>query len=202
MPRRAQALLSVAQVLGRVIAGRPVLPEPVEERHVACGDHRLCAGGLHKEEVEEASQLVVVAEDPGVDRGGRHRDRHQLAPAFRRERRRAVAGLCSPIISDQDCLVITTESIVEGDRVGNESAQLVATVDGKGCRRISAHERCHPTKARSRQLRQQVPPAVRRVRKSVQAQGQRPAARLENPELDPIRRDAPAAHVPCTVIGR
>ena len=33
-------------------------------------------------------------------------------------------------------------------------------------------------------------------------QGQRPAAHLENAELDPIRRDAPGAHVPCALIDR
>ena len=32
--------------------------------------------------------------------------------------------------------------------------------------------------------------------------GQRPTAHLERPELDPIRHDAPAAHVPCALIDR
>jgi hypothetical protein len=36
----------------------------------------------------------------------------------------------------------------------------------------------------------------------VQAQRQRPAARLEKPELNPIRRDPPPAHVLRAVIGR
>jgi hypothetical protein len=68
-------------------------------------------------------------------------------------------------------------------------------------RRISAHERSDRAKARSRQLREQVPPGVRRVRESVQAQRQRPAAQLENPELDPIRRDAPAARLSGVHLG-
>jgi hypothetical protein len=42
MPRRAQALLGVAQVLGRVIAGRPVLPEPIQERQVCAESGNPC----------------------------------------------------------------------------------------------------------------------------------------------------------------
>src|ERR1700722_826195 len=49
----AKALLDVAEILARVIAGAPVLPQPVEERHVLSGEHRLGEGCLQEEQVEK-----------------------------------------------------------------------------------------------------------------------------------------------------
>ncbi len=53
-------------------------------------------------------------------------------------------------------------------------------------------------KTRIGQRWQQIPPRTSRVGKAVQAQGQRPAARLQDTELQPIRRHSagpqPAGH--------
>src|ERR1700733_12274266 len=52
----AKALLDVAEIFARVIAGAPVLPQPVEERHVLSSEHGLGEGRLQEEQVEEPLQ--------------------------------------------------------------------------------------------------------------------------------------------------
>jgi hypothetical protein len=49
-------------------------------------------------------------------------------------------------------------------------------------------------KSGPRQLGQKMSPGIRRIRETVQAEGQRPAPSLEQAEFDPIRLDMPLPH--------
>ena len=76
-------------------------------------------------------------------------------------------------------------------RVAGKRAEAVIAVgrEARGC--IPAHERRHGVQARRRQVHKQLPKRMGRVRESVQAQGQRTAARLEDLKVDAVGDHAP-----------
>src|SRR6516162_7582067 len=81
MRRVADALLDLGQVLGGVVAGRPVRPDVVDEREVVGPDHVLGYPLiLEVPEVERALDLVVMDDVLAEDRERRDVEDHHPPP--------------------------------------------------------------------------------------------------------------------------
>ena len=137
----------MAHVLGGVVAGRPVPPQPVDERHVIGGDHRRCASGcLEQEQVGEALALRGIGEQALVERQRGHADRHEAAPVARRD-----GGAPYAASAPQSCPMSTASSSppsVSCNALRPARARHRSRRRARLGRRVPAHERRHGAEAR------------------------------------------------------
>ena len=121
---------------------------------------RLSRRSLQRNQVEEALELIVVAEQFRVERERWNGEGHHSPPAIRSERGGAVAGLGAPVVADQNGLIVAAQRVVQANCIGDERPDPEAAIRRNLGRRISAHERRHRVITRIGQRRQQKPPGV------------------------------------------
>jgi hypothetical protein len=166
-----------------------ILPQPPDECH-AVGGHDLLgqARGIpEQEDVEEALELLVVAEEHRVQRGGRHCQGHKPPPAVRRSHCRRVGSFSAPVVADEDRMPVSAENLVKGYGVLCQRANAVAAVIRDCGRSVSAHEGSDGAEPGGGQFRKEVPPGAGGVGEAVQAQRQRAGAGFQQPEFQAVR---------------
>jgi hypothetical protein len=92
--------------------------KPVQERHPVAGHHRVGepVRVAEHERVEQPLQLLVVAEQHGIQGGGRHGQGHQAPPPVRDEGGRPVRRLGPPVVPDQHRVPVAAQGLVQGHR--------------------------------------------------------------------------------------
>jgi hypothetical protein len=89
-------------------------------------------------------------------------------------------------VPDQDSVLPALERVMERIRIGDLRAEAVAAVLRHGRRGVAAHERRDRMEAGIREHGQQMPPGVGGIRETMQAEGERPGARLQDGEVDAV----------------
>ena len=187
-PGRAATSFTRATVLGGVgVAGRPVVPQPVDEREVVHLHDDVGERVLEEEHVPGPLQLPVGEEALGDGAGRRHRHRHDPAPALGREGGGAVGGAGAPVVADDARRRRRRRAprgarwrrgrarrSGSGRRPARRSARSrAATAPRRGSRRRRARAAGGATSAPSRGSRAGRRPAARRRRR----RGRRPRGR-------------------------
>ena len=122
----AQRVFHVQEVIGRVVSGRPVLPDHVDERHVVGWHHHVSEPVLEEEHVPAPFELIGVGDEGEAHRtAGRNRHRNHLRPTGGLDRRCAVDDRGAPVVPDQDGTVIAAEVLVERTHVERRGAGLI-----------------------------------------------------------------------------
>ena len=98
-----------------------------------------------------------------------------------------VGAVGSPVVADDDGLLVAAEGLVQGIGVETEHARLVAAVGCQRRRRVAALEGGDRPEAGVRERGEQVAEGVCRVGIAVQAQRERAGSDLEVGEVDAVR---------------
>src|SRR5208282_2337609 len=110
--------------------------------------------------------------------------------------RGGIHGESTPVMAEQDCLLVT-ERIDQVEHVLGQRSPIVAAIERNSGRRVAAHVWRDCVVSCGGERGQLMAKRVGGVRKAVHAQHQRPFAHFENVEIDIRRADGPLFELRC-----